>query len=196
MANIKKMFLAGLLSLTCLGGVACVGQEDYTYSVTITQEGNGNCRSTLDSVQFGGTVEFSIKPDNYHQIKEFSVNGTVIPVSGTTHIEYCVTQDLEVKVVFEYALIKVTYNAGDVDVNIPIRYVTKNAYYGFMPDLRKINDENSTIDEDVNHYYCLEDDQVFVGWYTEPNGQGKHIMGGCFAPEYDHTLYAYIKTVE
>ena len=36
----------------------------------------------------------------------------------------------------------------------------------------------------------------FVGWYTEPNGQGKHIMGGCFAPEYDHTLYAYIKTVE
>ena len=69
MAKLKRILLAGLLSLCCIGGVACAEQDDYIYDVTITQEGNGNCRSTLDAVQFGGTVEFSIKPDNYHKIK-------------------------------------------------------------------------------------------------------------------------------
>ena len=133
MKGLKKILIAVILVFSCLFSISCAETEDYSYSVTITQEGNGTCRSTLDTVNFGDTVEFSIKPDNYHQVKEFSINGTVIPVAGTTHIEYCVTQDLNVNVVFEYALIKVSYDVGDIKVGIPARYATKNSYYGFMP---------------------------------------------------------------
>ena len=196
MGRFKKIILSFILVFACLFPVACAESENYSYTVAITTEGNGTCRSTMETVQFGDTVEFSIKPDNYYQIKEFSINGTVIPITGTTHVEYCVTQDLSVKVVFEYAYIKVSYNADTINYKLPDRYSTKNGYYGWMPKLKKISEEPVGGDSDVNNYYCLQDNQVFVGWYTEPNGQGKHIMGACIAPENDHTLYAYIKTVE
>ena len=153
MGRFKKIILSFILVFACLFPVACAESENYSYTVAITTEGNGTCRSTMETVQFGDTVEFSIKPDNYYQIKEFSINGTVIPITGTTHVEYCVTQDLSVKVVFEYAYIKVSYNADTINYKLPDRYSTKNGYYGWMPKLKKISEEPVGGDSDVNNYY-------------------------------------------
>lgn len=169
--------------------------DDYLYDVTIEIEGKGKCYSTLEQVPFGGMVEFSIKPDLNYRVKSFTVNGRDVTVTGTAHNEYCVTEDIHVKVVFEYVVITVSFVVDGVDVQVRDKLTKKNDYYGFMPDLRRISDLPEEGDNDFNHYYCLADNQVFVGWYTEPNGQGKLINGGCYTPATNHTLYAYIKTV-
>lgn len=196
MKRLKTILLTIFAAVSCLLPCACAEEEKTSFAVTIEKEGKGVCRATSEEVSFGDAVEFSIKPDQNYRVKEFSINGEVIAVTGTVHVEYCVTEDLDVKVVFEYAMVRVTYDTGDINEDIPEKFVEKGEYFGFMPNLLKKSEEPDDFNEiDENDYYCLEDNQVFVGWYTQENGQGKLINGGCYAPDTDCVLYAYVKTV-
>ena len=176
MKKICSMMLGAILVTSTVFATACKNSQDALdgpYSVTINANEGGRVSVPINEVEFGENVPISIKPSQGYRVKEFKINGEKITIVGDTYTEYCVTEDLVIDVVFASQYTAVKFDTAGRDV-LRNRQFTIGSYYSNLPE--------ATSDDP---------DDLFVGWYTKPNGEGEYVVNSTRVPEEAHTLYAH-----
>ena len=176
MKKISSIMLGMILSTSMVFASACSSSQDVVdgpYTVTINATMGGRVSTPIEQVNFGENVSISVKPSQGYRIKEFKINGEKITIVGDTYTEYCVTEDLLVEVVFDSQYTTVQFDTAGRNTLRERKY-TIGSYYGSLP--------TATSDDA---------DDLFMGWYTQPNGKGDYVVNSSRVPEEAHTLYAY-----
>lgn len=179
MKKICSIMLGLIMSSSMVFANACVDSQDAIegpYTITIEASEGGRVTVPINTVNFGDNVSISVKPDNGYRIKEFKINGEKISIVGDTYTEYCITEDLLVEVVFDSKYTTVSFDTAGRNA-IKDRQFTIDSYYKTLPEATS---------KDL--------DDLFLGWYTEPNGQGDYVVNSTRVPEEAHTLYAHFTT--
>ena len=179
MKKICSMILCVALSAMTLFASACTNSQsglEGPYSITINANEGGRVSVPIDRVAFGENVSISVKPENGYRIKEFKINGEKVSIVGDTYTEYCVTENLVIEVVFDSKYTTVSFDT-DGRNRLSDKKFTIGSYYGTLPV--------ATSDD-----Y----DDLFLGWYTEPDGKGEYVVNSSRVPEETHTLYAYFES--
>lgn len=179
MNKICSVMLGAVLSATTVFASACANTQDLIdgpYSITIKASEGGRVSVPIDKVNFGENVSISVKPQNGYRVKEFKINGQKVSIVGDTYTEYCITEDLLVEVVFDSKYTTVSFDTAGRN-KISDKKFTIGSWYGSLPVATS------------NDY-----DDLFLGWYTEPNGKGDYVVNSTRVPEEAHTLYAYFDT--
>ena len=175
MKKICSIILCMILSVSAVFATSCdiFENTDGPYNIEITATEGGRVSVPINQVNFGENVSVSVKPNNGYRVKEFKINGEDIYISGDTYTEYCVTEDLRIEVVFASKYTTVSFDTAG-RTSLRDRQFTIDSYYTSLPEATSENP-----------------DDLFMGWYTEPNGKGDYIVNSSRVPEEAHTLYAY-----
>ena len=179
MKKISSIMLGLILSSSMVFASACSNQQDVIegpYNITINATQGGRVSVPINQVNFGENVSVSVKPQNGYRVKEFKINGEKISLVGDTYTEYCVTEDLLIEVVFDSKYTTVSFNTAGRN-SLSDKQYTIGSWYGKLPEATS---------EDY--------DDLFLGWYTEPNGKGDYVVNSSRVPEEAHTLYAYFES--
>ena len=179
MNKICSMILCMALSTTAFFAGACSNSQNEIegpYNITIKANEGGRVFVPIDQVNFGENVSVSVKPQNGYRIKEFKINGEQLSVVGDTYTEYCVTEDLLIEVVFDSKYTTVSFDTDGRNA-LSDKKFTIGSYYGNLPEATS-----------------SDYDDLFLGWYTEPNGKGDYVVNSSRVPEEPHTLYAYFES--
>ncbi len=164
-----------ILSVALVFSTACNDSQAIPgpYNITITASSGGRVTVPIEQVRFGENVSVSVKPDLGYRVKEFKINGQQINITGDTYTEYCVTEDLKIEAVFDSKYTTVHFDT-DGRNTIQDRRFTIDGYYRTLPEATS-----------------SDPDDLFLGWYTKPNGKGNYVVNSTRVPEEPHTLYAY-----
>ena len=162
------------LTLSLQSFVGCNGGATETYDVSVSGAGtNGTVTIDKTKVEMGGDVLFKVTPAENYRVKEFLINGYPVTLFENEYTEYGVMEDLSATVVFEYALVTVSFDTG-TDEDIADKTVTKMESYGTLPTP------------------TASEGKIFKGWYTQANGEGNLIKASSRVQATDtQTLYAY-----
>lgn len=92
------------------------------HSVTVTETEHGSASADLTSAKCGDTVTLTAKPDNGYRFKEWEVVSGDVSMDGDSFI--MLTQDVEIKPVFELNKHTVTIVLGDLgeDITVTVPY--------------------------------------------------------------------------
>lgn len=176
MKKICSMTLCMILSASAVFASACSSAQnavDGPYDITIKANEGGRVSVPIEQVNFGENVSISVKPAQGYRVKDFKINGENIAIVGDTYTEYCITEDLLIEVIFASKYTTVQFDTAGRNVLKDKKY-TIGSWYSSLP---VATSENS--------------DDLFMGWYTEPNGKGDYVVNSTRVPEEPHTLYAY-----
>ena len=176
MNRIGSIMLGMILATSTVLVSACSNfsqTQDGPYDITINATEGGRVTVPTDRVNFGENVSVSVKPNQGYRIKEFKINGETISIVGDTYTEYCVTEDLLIEVVFDSKYTTVHFDTAGRNA-LKDKKFTIGSYYSSLPE--------ATSDDP---------DDLFMGWYTAPNGKGNYVVNSTRVPEEAHTLYAY-----
>ena len=176
MKKICSMTLCMILSASAVFASACSSAQnavDGPYDITIKANEGGRVSVPIEQVNFGENVSISVKPAQGYRVKDFKINGENIAIVGDTYTEYCITEDLLIEVIFASKYTTVQFDTAGRNVLKDKKY-TIGSWYTSLP---VATSENS--------------DDLFMGWYTEPNGKGDYVVNSTRVPEEPHTLYAY-----
>ena len=176
MKKICSMTLCMILSASAVFASACSSAQnavDGPYDITIKANEGGRVSVPIEQVNFGENVSISVKPAQGYRVKDFKINGENIAIVGDTYTEYCITEDLLIEVIFDSKYTTVQFDTAGRNVLKDKKY-TIGSWYSSLP---VATSENS--------------DDLFMGWYTEPNGKGDYVVNSTRVPEEPHTLYAY-----
>lgn len=145
-----------------------------TYDVSVNGAGaNGTVTIDKSKVEMGGDVLFKVTPAENYRVKEFLINGYPVTLFENEYTEYGVMEDISATVVFEYALVTLSFETG-TDEDIEDKTVTKMESYGELPTPTP------------------NDGEIFQGWYTQENGEGSLIKESSRVQVSGaQTLYAY-----
>ena len=176
MKKICSMTLCMILSASAIFASACSntpGATDGPYDITIKATEGGRVSVPINQVNFGENISISVKPSQGYRVKEFKLNGEPISIVGDTYTEYCITEDLLIEVVFDSKYTTVQFDTDGRDALADKKF-TIDAYYRNLPVATS-----------------QDPDDLFMGWYTEPDGKGDYVVNSTRVPEEAHTLYAY-----
>ena len=176
MKKICSMMLGFLMAVSTIFVSGCNnGQDniDGPYDITINATEGGRVTVPIDQVNFGENISISVKPSQGYRVKEFKINGEKISIVGDTYTEYCITEDLLIEVVFDSKYTTVQFDTAGRDF-LKEKKFTIGSWYSSLPEATSENP-----------------DDLFMGWYTEPNGKGDYVVNSTRVPEEAHTLYAY-----
>ena len=179
MRKIGSIMLGMLLSTSVVCVSACSNTQDVIdgpYNITIHANEGGRVTVPINQVNFGENVSVSVKPNQGFRIKEFKINGEKISVVGDTYTEYCVTEDLLIEVVFDSKYTTVHFDTDGRD-ELKDKKFTIDSWYSSLPEATS-----------------QDPDDLFMGWYTEPDGKGDYVVNSTRVPEGEHTLYAYFES--
>lgn len=92
------------------------------HSVTVTQTEHGSASANITSAKCGDTVTLTAKPDNGYQLREWEVVSGDVSMDGDSFI--MLTQDVEIKPIFELNKHTVTIVLGDLgeDITVSVPY--------------------------------------------------------------------------
>ena len=176
MKKICSILLCMILSVSAIFASACSGSEngiEGPYNIKIEATAGGRVSVPIEQVNFGENISISVKPNQGYRVKEFKINGEKISLVGDTYTEYCITEDLLIEVVFDSKYTTVSFDT-DGRNTVRDRQFTIGSYYSSLP--------TATSDDP---------DDLFMGWYTEPDGKGSYVVNSTRVPEEAHTLYAH-----
>lgn len=174
MKKICSIMLGALLSASAVFASGCTTQTtDGPYNITINATEGGRVTVPINQVNFGENVSISVKPNTGYRVKEFKINGEKISIVKDSYTEYCVTEDLLIEVVFDSKYTTVSFDTDGRDT-ISNKKFTIDANYTNLP-VATSNDP----------------DDLFMGWYTAPDGKGDYVVNSSRVPEEAHTLYAH-----
>jgi len=176
MKKICSMMLGMALAASMVFASACSGfrnEIDGPYDITIQANEGGRVSVPINQVNFGENVSVSVKPNQGYRVKEFKINGESISIVGDTYTEYCVTEDLIIEVVFASKYTTVQFDTDGRDA-LKDKKFTIGSWYASLPEATS-----------------QDPDDLFMGWYTQPNGKGDYVVNSSRVPEEEHTLYAH-----
>ena len=168
MKKICSMTLCMILSASAVYASACSSAQnavDGPYDITIKANEGGRVSVPIEQVNFGENVSISVKPAQGYRVKDFKINGENIAIVGDTYTEYCITEDLLIEVIFASKYTTVQFDTAGRNVLKDKKY-TIGSWYSSLP---VATSENS--------------DDLFMGWYTEPNGKGDYVVNSTRVPE-------------
>ena len=176
MKKICSMMLGMALATSMVFASACSSfrnEIDGPYDITIQANEGGRVSVPINQVNFGENVSVSVKPNQGYRVKEFKINGESISIVGDTYTEYCVTEDLIIEVVFASKYTTVQFDTDGRDA-LKDKKFTIGSWYASLPEATS-----------------QDPDDLFMGWYTQPNGKGDYVVNSGRVPEEEHTLYAH-----
>ena len=116
----KKAFklTSALLSLALLGSVAfgaCdnSGENLPTYSVRVSASVGGSITASAEKVEEGGTVVFTVYPQDGYVLESLLINGSKVEVSGNTFTVKGVLRDFNAVANFATPNVTVEFDAGE-----------------------------------------------------------------------------------
>ena len=126
------------------------------HSVTISQSDHGSASADITSAKCGDTVTLTAKPDKGYMLKEWKVVSGNVSMDGSTFV--MLTQDVEIKPVFEPSMHTVTIVLGDYgeDITVKVPYGVR-----FFNELDKESVFNTLFNMET-------DDYIFRDLTTKP----------------------------
>ena len=176
MQKISSIMLGMLMATSAVFASSCSTSQNKLegpFNVTIKATQGGRVSVPIEQVNFGENVPVSVQPAQGYRVKEFKINGEKITIVGDTYTEYCVTEDLLIEVTFASKYTTVQFDTAGRR-KLSDKKFTINSWYGTLPE--------ATSDDP---------DDLFMGWYTQPDGKGEYVVNSSRVPEEPHTLYAY-----
>ena len=144
-----------------------------TYQVNLPDVDGGSITSSASSVEAGGSVELTVIPEEFYELVSLKVNDETVTVANNKATISNVQTDLDV-------------TASFIGVEVEISFILEGEVY-------------STTTGRYNEKYDelpvpkVAANQQFVGWYTEPDGQGSLVNNNSMISSGNsYSLYAYV----